>query len=218
MIRIGLTPGLRHAGSGGGPVVAIRNISNGNGGKRINELLRILHPPNCVTHVLVIGKVIERFRLHFLVNQLIYRYLPLVGQKNRAGLRIQRIHVASPIVFFGRHGSLMLQDNILFVLLRMAGRHQARLRSPAHDKPVQEQTGICIGAKKSGFYKRPKIIACLPVHQVIVQVHARREIDFRPYNPQKTRVVAVGETPRLLRVYYVVRRTGHSGSQCHWWS
>ena len=121
-----------------------------------------------------------------------------VSTQNRAGLRIKRIHMRDPVVFFVRPGQFMAPDGAAGIGRERSAASQANLAVSRHAHAVDKKTWF--GALKHGaaIDKGVQIMRRAIVNFSPMGVGTGGEIDFRARYMQEVSCLAIGALTRFL--------------------
>ncbi len=134
-----------------------------------------------------------------------------VGEKQRAGVRIEGVGVARPVVDLVVLRVLVLLDSAVEIRRHARRRHDTGLHMRTHGHAVQIQAGCRVEAQRVERRQPIQVGATPRVHLRAVGIRARREVDLGLRNVQERVLIAAGERARFLGVHDVVRRRGHTG-------
>jgi hypothetical protein len=99
-------------------MMTIRNIQRFHGIEGMADLLdhgRVLHYPECVSDTIIGLQVDVRHASRHALEQGINIRLRLIGQQYRAGLGIQSLYLAYPVILLVRAGEFMLANPVTVI-------------------------------------------------------------------------------------------------------
>ena len=196
-------------------MMTVRHISAGHLAlKQAGERHAQAHadPPELMPHAINGGEVIDRLlRLHEALNQGADAWTLAVGEEDRAGVGIECVHEVRAVVFFVLPGLLVLLDDVLLVILRVADGDEAGLAVTGDDLTVEIHRGFGLTHQNPLRLQPVEILACLRIHRCGIGIDFRIEIDLGAVHMQQAERLALGKGGGLLAVHHVVRNGGDLG-------
>ena len=123
-----------------------------------------------------------------------------------------------PIVLLVLPRSLVLLDDVAFVLVKCIAAGDASLRHRTHAQSVHVQARRVLDQKRRFVFQPFEIRHRLRVHRIAVRRRVARAVDFRPRDVQKAQRIAGRECPGFVGADHVVRHGGDARSSVGRWT
>jgi len=134
-----------------------------------------------------------------------------VGNKNRARLGADGIHVSDPLLLLVRPGMFVFLDQPRLVFPNADGGDDAVLATAGHFLGINVQTGLRILAEDIFLPHLLQIPGGCLKDRPLLDMRVVRKIDLRFFHVEKTPGIAAGYLPGLLHVDDVVGESRDSG-------
>ena len=131
--------------------------------------------------------------------------------EHRPGLRVQRLHVAHPVVLLVRPRELVLADAVRVVRRHRRGDRDAGLHEIAESESVDVVRRRCIAHQHARITHAGEVLGALRIDRARERVGARRQVDLGLGDVQKAPRLARGAGTRLVARKDVVGRGGDLG-------
>ena len=132
--------------------------------------------------------------------------LRLIGQQHRAGLRVQGLDLANPVVFLVRAGKLMLANPVTVIGSDRCSSHQAGLTVLPHNHTIDVVTGDIITHQYALPQHLLQVSGCPGIHLGRMWVSGFREVNLGLGDMQKTPGTSGYPHPGLGTAENIIRR------------
>ena len=200
------------AAGGGGTVVAVGNVELIHGIKAAGEQLDVgivVDHPQGMAHAVIGGEIVLRRRIEIFLHHFVHHRVLPVGEKDRAGLCIEGIDLAYAVVFLIRARELVATNTVAIVLRHGGHRHQAHLGAAVHDQPVEIIDRFLVPPEHPLVDEALKILGAPGIDRLVIRIGARRQVDLRLGDVQKTPRTPLGTRAGLLGVEHIIGRRDH---------
>ena len=184
--------------------MAVGDVRGLDLGENIAIGLRIVHRPDRMRHAVRRDKVEQGTVVHILGDEFVDLRLVAVGHQNRAGLGVDRKHVAGAIVLLVRSRLLVLLDDVVVVVIQVAAADQPDLIVVVDHLAVQIQLGFILPHEIAVRQQSLEVLLGSGVHGRVVRIHFAGQVDLRAKDAQEAARVVGGELPGLLGRHDVV--------------
>ena len=137
-------------------------------------------------------------------DDFVYRPVVAVGEKRGAGVGLERLDVAGPVVFLVPAGLLVLLEHSVEIVLRVERRDDAGLRMGAHRLAVGVEAGLFVADERTVRHQPGKGLRGLRIRLGRRAVHSVGKVDLGTRYMQKTAGVARRKGARLRSIYNVI--------------
>ena len=213
--RIALTAQFAHAEGAGRTVMSVgdiggRHITREEGLQRHTSARRQF--PDLVLHAIRRREVVLRsVRRHVALDDRVDARRAAIGQEDRSCVRAQRVHEAGAVVLFVLAGLLVLFDDVLLVIFRVADAHEPGLTVAADGLAIQIERRSRLTHEHAIRLELEEVLASLRIHLRRVRIDRERQVDLRPVHMQEVQRLVVGERVGFLAVEDIIWHSGDIG-------
>ena len=171
-----------------GAVMSVSDIDLTNTFKCTADCLNIFcirNHPYAVADAILRRKVIYRFRLFCLGNDLPDRCICPVCQKNRSGLRITAIYMMDTVCLFISTCILMFFYDLVLIIIDGSTCGNTGLHTSVHRQFIDIITGRIFPDKISAVNLFPEQVMCLLIHTLSISINRIVKLRLCPVDIQE---------------------------------
>src|SRR6185369_9349802 len=190
-------------------MMSIGNVKQRHRFETADERFSFGQTPDPVTNAVRSSQIVQRLRTDSRRHLAVDLRSGAIRQENRPGLRPQHQHVTRAIVFLVTTGALVFANRAVVVFVDGATSYDADLLVLAHDQTIKIKTRLGFLFQRTRGNQFLKVLDCLSIDGVAVQIRALRQVDLGPRYMQKAQRISVSQSTRFFSVDDVVRHTCH---------
>jgi len=216
VIGIGLAALFADAGGAGAAVVTVGDIGKrdlAEGGENRGGL-GPGDAPDRVLHGDVVDEVIGRLvGGDPVLDEGVNSGDIFVGQKDGAGVGAEHVGEAGAVVLFDLAGFFVFFDDVVFVVLDVAGEGDAHLGATVHDLTIEVEAGLGLADEDPVFLHLVEVGAGVGVDFFAVGIDLGGELEFGALDAEKAVRESLGKGAGFVGIDDVVRDGGEGGGE-----